>query len=842
VTGTASASCFHCGLPVPDGLDLRLSVEGRQRRFCCHGCQAVCQTIVAAGLHDYYRHRNTSPDPPEALLPEELPSLAVYDDPDVQAGFVRGSAREREAALILENIRCPACVWLNEQHLRRLPGVLEVRMDYSSEQAWVRWDDSLIQLSAILRAIADIGYRAHPYDPTHREEVQRLQRRRSGERLLFAGLLAMPVMQFALASYTMGQPEADGSLPLWMVIGRWTTLVAVTAILAYPGQEYFVGAWNDLRRGRLGMDVPIALGLGIAFLSSLASTLLRSGEVYFDSIAMLVFFVLLARRFELKGRLAAARALDRLARVVPRTARWLSPDGSEQRLPLTGIGPGDRLRVVPGELVPVDGILAQGSSSFDESVVTGESLPVTRAEGDAVIAGSRNVDQAVVIEVTHRSSESTISNMHRLLQQGLGERPRSAALADRVAAWFVPAVIAIAVATAAVWSWLDPKQAAAHTIAVLIVTCPCALALATPVALAVAAGGAVGRGALPLRMSAFERLAGADLVVFDKTGTLTEGALQLVHMEAEAELDAERTLAIAATLEQHSEHPIARALRERAVTDPSTAVSEWRNAPGAGVSGTIAGERWRLGHPDFAAPQAGLSAAQAARLARWQNDGQTAVVLANDKGVQALFAFHDSLRAGVAALLRDLEHQGVRSFAILSGDEPKVVARLARRLGIETALGRLLPDAKTQWVKQAQRQGRRVLMVGDGINDAGTLGVADVSVSFAGATELAQGSSDLIILANDIRALSRVRAFARRTQAIIAQNLAWAALYNLGAVPAAALGLVPPWLAAIGMSLSSLLVVGNSLRLQRRTGGELQGVQVPQAEPSPATVVTPPAA
>ncbi|MGD8614091.1 MAG: heavy metal translocating P-type ATPase [Gammaproteobacteria bacterium] len=828
MTGTGHAACFHCGLPVPDGLDLQLRVSGRQRLFCCYGCQAVCQTILAAGLHDYYRHRSAPADRPEALLPEQLQTLAVYDHPDVQAGFVRGSGKEREAALILENIRCPACVWLNEQHLRRLPGVREVRMDYSSEQAWVRWDDSITHLSAILEAIADIGYRAQPYDPAHREEVQRLQHRRSGERLLFAGLLAMPVMQFSLASYTMGQPEADGSLPLWMVIGRWTTLLAVAAILAYPGQEFFVGAWNDLRRRRLGMDVPIALGLSIALVGSLSATLLQRGDVYFDSIAMLVFFVLLARRFELKGRLAAARALDRLARIAPRTATRLSADGVEKRVPLTEVGPGDRVRVIPGELLAVDGTLVQGSSSFDESVVTGESLPVAHTTGDRVIAGSRNVDQPVVIEVTHRSSESTISNMQRLLQQGLRERPAAAELADRVAFWFVPAVIAIAGATAVVWSWLAPAQAAAHTIAVLIVTCPCALALATPVALAIASGGAVGRGALPLRMSAFERLAGADTVVFDKTGTLTEGALRLARLGASGGLDADRALAIAAALEQHSEHPIARALRGRVQGDPLPAVSDSRNAPGAGVSGTIAGERWRLGHPDFAAPPGGLSATQAARLARWQEDGETAVVLANDREVQALLAFDDPLRPGVAGLLRDLQYQGVRSFAILSGDDPKVVARLAGELGIQTAIGRLRPEAKMQWVKQAQRRGRRVLMVGDGINDAGTLSVADVSVSFAGATELAQGSSDLIILGRDIGALASVRAFARRTRAIIAQNLAWAALYNLGAVPAAALGLVPPWLAAIGMSLSSLLVVGNSLRLQRIAAGEPRAAAVAQ--------------
>ncbi len=811
---TNQESCFHCGLPVPAANHFLLNVAGRERRFCCHGCRAVSQAILAAGLGDYYRHRDAPCDRAADLVPEQLQALAVYDHPDLQAGFVRSSGKQREASLILENIRCPACLWLNEQQLRQLPGVLDVSMDYNSERAWVRWDEEQIRLSAILAALLRIGYVGHPYDASHRDELSKLQQRRSTERLIFAGLLCMPVMQFSLASYVMGQGAADVALPLWVVIGRWTALVAVLAILVYPAQEFFVGAWNDLRRGRLGMDVPIVIGLGAALASSVAATLRQSGEVYYDSIAMLVFFVLLARRFELRGRLAAARVSDRLARVVPRMARQVLPDGAAQSVALLDVRPGDRLRVLPGELVPVDGVLVEGSSSFDESLLTGESAPVRHRPGEVVIGGARNVDQSVVVEVTHRSDESTVSNMQRLLAQALRSRPRTALLAERAAAWFVPAVLVIALFTTLLWVWLDPGAAVANTVAVLIVTCPCALALATPVALTVSASGFVQKGVLPLRMDAIEALARADVVALDKTGTLTQGRHRVLAVHCVGATDETGARRLAAALELHSEHPIARAFDDD--VPPGVQIRARCNHPGEGVSAEIEGERWRLGRPAFAVSPDAMSEQVQERIAGLERSGYTVVVLASDAGPQALFALADPPRPGIAGMLTRLRALGVTRIAILSGDNQRLVDQLAREFDVESALGGLRPVDKMAWVRAQQAAGRRVLMVGDGINDAATLSAADVSVSFVNATDLAQGSSDFLLLGEDIGVIAAARAYASRTRGIILQNLVWAAGYNLCAVPAAAAGLIPPWAAAIGMSLSSLIVVANSLRLRSR--------------------------
>jgi Cu2+-exporting ATPase len=449
-------SCFHCGLPVPVDGGWYLTVLGKVRPFCCPGCQAVCRTIVNAGLEDYYRHRSTKAtraDP--EVVPEILKKLSLYDHPDIQRSFVRGSLDWREASLILEDIRCAACLWLNERHLRGLDGVLDVEMDYASERARVRWDPERLQLSTILQAIADIGYIAYPYDPAHREQLLKDRKRRSAHRLIFAAAVGMPVMQFSLASYIMGNVQAGGELPLWVIIGRWTALFAAAAILFYSGQDFFVGAWRDLKNRRLGMDVPVVLGLMIALAGSLVATLQQRGEVYLDSIAMFVLFVLLARIQEMRGRVMAANAMDRLARVIPQTARRLTEAGEEE-VAAVALRPGDRLRVAPGEVLPVDGTIAEGRSAIDESPLTGESAPVLRQAGDPVTAGTCNVDQPIVVEVTRVGEESTAGEIRYLLDRALHLRPRYALLAERAAEWFVAVVLLLALGTAATWLWLEP--------------------------------------------------------------------------------------------------------------------------------------------------------------------------------------------------------------------------------------------------------------------------------------------------------------------------------------------------------------------------------------------------
>jgi len=391
-------SCYHCGLPVlasqsKDGqLKAKqtapvLEVDGKQREFCCYGCQAVCKAIVDAGLDDYYRHRtDDAVSANQPVIPDFLERVTLYDRPEIQKGFVNQQPDGCEAFLLLENIRCAACLWLNEKNLRSLPGIVDVHIDDISQRARVRWDPDVIQLSEILTAIADIGYVAFPYDASRNAHLQKLRRRRSTEKLIFAGAIGMLVMNFSLATYFMTPPDGGDGLPYWITIGRWTSVFLTSLIMAYSGQEFFAGAWGDLRNRRLGMDIPVVLGLFFAFTGSLYTTITGVGEVYFDSIAMFVFFLLLARRYELGGKLKAADHLDRLSRITPKSALRINEHGSRENIAVEELLPGDLIQLVPGETVPVDGTISTGSSSFDESLITGESHPVLRKHGDHVVA------------------------------------------------------------------------------------------------------------------------------------------------------------------------------------------------------------------------------------------------------------------------------------------------------------------------------------------------------------------------------------------------------------------------------------------------------------------------
>lgn len=806
---TGGNTCFHCGLPLDPKFDAVEQILGKPRQFCCAGCHAVARSIVDAGLESYYEHRREKAVTAD-VVPEILQKLEFYDHPDVQKSFVRDAAEVREASLLLENIRCAACLWLNERVLRGLDGVIDVELDYASHHARVRWDPARIKLSEILQGIISIGYVAHPYDAKRREELNALQRQRSTERLLFAGVIGMAVMNFAIAGYVMGYSDETGEIGLWVLIGRWTSLFATAFLLAYPGQEFFTGAWRDLRNGRLGMDVPIALGLSIAFIGSIYTTITQVGDVYYDSIAMFIFLVLLARRIELRGRVRATDALDRVGKVLPRTAMRIDADGREEEVLVTALTPGDRVRVSPGEIVPADGRLHQGFSTFDESLLTGESLPVAHSEGERIIGGSCNVDQAVVIEIDRGSNDSTIAEIHRLLTNGMQDAPRYAVIAQRAAGWFVTAVLIIASATAAFWLWVEPAMALPNTVAVLIVTCPCAFALATPVAAAIAVGRLADSGLLTVRSDALEHFADCDVVAFDKTGTLTDGNLSISDVQPFGGLDRDSALKIAAGLEQGSEHPVGRALAA-ATADP-VAISGRRNHVGSGIQGEAGGISWRIGKRTFVEPV--LIAGVTAPAFPAPADGMQ-ILLAGSDGTGAVFTLRDQRRDGVTTVAAALHDLGINEVALLSGDNSANVTRFALNLGFDTVLGDLTPGDKLAWIRSHQSAGKRVAMIGDGINDAPTLAAADVSLSFAHATELAQVNSGLLVLGNDIGLIPESRRLAAKTRRVIRQNLAWAAAYNFLAVPAAAAGFIAPWGAAIGMSLSSLLVVINALRLRK---------------------------
>lgn len=811
-----SEPCYHCGLPVPSGIEFPVEIDGRRREMCCAGCQAVAEAIVAGGLDDYYRHRDAMPESQREAMPQALQELGLFDHPDVQKNFVRPVGEyEREASLILEGITCSACVWLNEQHIARQSGVTAVDINYATRRARVRWDERQIKLSHILEAIAAIGYRAHPYDAARSELLAQKERRSALWRLFVAGFGMMQVMMYAVPVYLADEGTMTADIEQLM---RWASLVLTLPVILYAAAPFFSRAWRDLKLRRVGMDVPVALGVGSAFAASVWATLTASGEVYFDSVTMFVFFLLGGRFLEMVARQKAARGVEALARVLPAFAsRYLVyPGGELERVAVSDLAAGNVLLVSPGQVIPADGTVVDGASSADESLLTGESRPVQKQLGDQVIGGSLNIGSPLTLRVDRVGESTRLASIQRLMEQAAAEKPKIVEMADRIAARFVGALLLLAFATGALWWWLDPSQALWIFVAVLVVSCPCALSLATPAALTVATGVLSRNGILVTRGHAIETLARTTHFVFDKTGTLTEGRPALVETLAPGNLSADEALILAAEMELGSEHPIGRALSEAAGKLSNSGVGgvrAIRAVTGQGLEAEWQGKRLRLGNPAFAGSLHGLPLPNTCMA--WQADADTVVALGGAEGWLAVFRLSDRPRAGAAKAIAALRAQGLHVSA-LSGDAPETVARVASDLGIPTATGGMTPEGKHEAIRQLQAGGATVAMIGDGVNDAPVLAQAHVSVAMGGGTDLARSQGDIVLLSNDLGHLAVGIDISRRTLRIIRQNLVWAFTYNIIAIPLAMVGWVTPWLAGIGMSASSLLVVLNALRLQSR--------------------------
>ena len=794
--------CFHCGEEVPPGSHYEVSISGAPRAMCCAGCQAVAQAIVDGGLESFYEHRTGPSRRPEDLLPDQLRRFDLYDQEKLQQSFVeREDAVMRSASLILEGITCAACVWLSERHVRELEGVAEFSVNYSTHRARVRWDDNQIHLSDILRAIAAIGYVAHPFDPGRQESLQKKEKARALRRLAIAGLGAMQVMMLAVPLYAGEGTDMDPGMRAFL---RWVSFVLTVPVVFYSAQEFFRGAWRDFKLRRPGMDVPVSLAIGGAFSASVWSTLTGGVDVYFDSVCMFTFFLLTSRYLEMNARHRAGQAAEELVRLLPATATRIS-DGTESVVAVAELVPGDRVRIRPGETVPADGVIVAGRSSVDESLLTGESLPRVREPGESLIGGSVNVESPLEMSVTGVGDDTVVSGVVRLLDRAQAEKPRMAQLADRVAGWFVVGVLAVA-AGVATWWWLhDPSRAFAVTLSVLVVTCPCALSLATPVAVTAAAGALTRRGLLITRGHALETLARATHMEFDKTGTLTRGLLTLEEVRPREGCARERALALAAALERHSEHPVAQVLA--AAGGETLKAVDVTASPGEGVEGVIEGVRYRIGSPRFAG---GLSGATVPP----PREGGTLVALGDEAGIVATFELQDELRGDASETVGDLRGLGLK-IGLLSGDAEPAVRRVAEQLGVDEYIAGALPEDKLAHIRRLQDSGAVVAMVGDGVNDAPVLAGSNVSVAMGSGAQIAHASADLVMLSERLGHLAEGVSMARRTVKVIRQNLTWAVMYNFTAIPLAAAGLVAPWMAAIGMSASSLVVVVNALRLRR---------------------------
>jgi len=808
------SGCFHCGLPIPQGTHYKVSIQGAERAMCCPGCEAVAKAIVAGGMEDYYQYRTEPAQQGRDLVPDFLQQTLAYDLDAVQDSFVRHHDTEtgdcREADLILEGITCAACIWLNERHIAALKGVHSVAVNYSTHRARIEWDNEQIKLSDILESITRIGYLAHPYDPSRQQQLLEDERKQQLRRLGLAGVLGMQVMMIAVALY-LG--DFFGMEAQYEKFFYWISLGLTLPVMLYSAQPFFRTAIRDIKHGQAGMDVPVSIGISVAFAGSILSTFNGYGEVYYDSVVMFVFFLLTGRYFELVARKKSSESADALVHGVPAVATRINDDG-ESLITVAELKVGDIVSVKPGETFPADGIVLEGRSSIDESLLTGESMPIPVEVNGKVIGGSINVESPLRVKIEQTGKDTVLSGVLNLLERAQTEKPHITQLADKTAAWFVLAVLVLAGTIAAYWwdagitTWLP------ITVAVLVVTCPCALSLATPTAVTAATSRLTSQGLLTTRGHALETLAKATHFIFDKTGTLTEGKLELIQVDVVSSATKKECIDWAAALEENSEHPVAKALCNKD-EESIVAASNVVNTPGGGLHGEVSGKTFFIGTPAYINEETGL-VVPAQQLQTLRQSGHTVVVLADTEQCHALFSLGDRIRDDAKELISELKSSG-KKVVLLSGDHEQAVAQVAKQVGIDDVRAECLPEDKLSTVKELQTEGAIVAMVGDGINDAPVLAAAQVSIAMASGTQLAAASADMLLLSSELTAISEGRTTAQRMLLIIRQNLTWAATYNMLALPAAALGYVAPWMAAIGMSASSLIVVANALRLLRKS-------------------------
>lgn len=811
-------TCFHCGLDVPEHLHLTVRYENEDRETCCAGCQAVAQSIIDAGLGSYYKQRTADAQKTELPPQEILDQIRLYDLPEVQSDFVETHGGTREAVLMLGGITCAACVWLIEQQLLRTDGIVRIDLNYSTHRCRVVWEDGKILLSDILLKIRQTGYTAAPYDAQKIEAANQKERKQYIVRLAVAGLGMMQTMMFALPTYLYG-----GDIePDFLQILHWGGFLMVLPVVFYCAVPFYHGTLRDLKNRRVGMDTPITVAIIMTFIAGVYSLATNAGQgMYFESIAMLLFFLLGGRFMEQIARRKAGDAAERLVKLIPAFCHHMPdyPDTQETcEAAVVKLKAGDIVMVKPGETVPVDGTVLEGSSAVNESMLTGESLPVAKMPSEKVTAGTLNTQSPLIIRTDRTGGGTRLSHIVRLLDRALAQKPRTAELAEQYASTFVFGELLLAVPVFIGWMfYADAHTALWITVALLVITCPCALSLATPTALAASTGALAREGILISGKQTLETLAQTTDIIFDKTGTLTRGNPTVSRISLLSGTDEAFVLAVAQALEQQSEHPLARAILNHRVSDgmiPDILVGQRLNHVGEGVGAqlTVNGETqvWALGRAAYVAKIAGEPPQD-----EQASESGSAVYLGNQLGFQAVFYLQDPLKEGAEEVVRKLKRQNL-TLHLLSGDRETAVVETARVLGIGHYRSQAMPEDKLEYVKALQKEGKKVLMIGDGINDAPVLAQADTSAAVAGGTDIARDGADIVLLNEDLNTVPHMLVQAGRTQQIIRQNLSWASAYNIIAVPLAVLGYVQPWIAALGMSFSSLVVLGNAMRLHKQ--------------------------
>jgi len=821
------SSCFHCDEIIPQGITLCVTINHKKQPMCCIGCQAVAQTIVDNNLTQYYQFRTEPAHKGTDLIPEDLKAQQLkknklLDEEVLQSEFIYQDNDSKEAILTIEGISCAACAWLIEMQLSKLEGIIKISVNATTQRATVKWQDNILQLSEILNTIEHIGYQALPFKANEVEQRNKTISKVFIKRLGISGILMMQVMMIAVGLYFGAFSDMAEHNKVYM---RWVSFMLTIPIVSYGAFPFYIGAINALKVKHLSMDVPVSIAIILAFSASAWATVTEQGEVYFESVSMFTFLLLIGKFLEFRARSYAAQVSANLLKLMPMTATRIDKESGElldssyvkqkERLVAAKqLIKGDIVLIKPGEVIPADGSIISGNSQVNEAMLSGEQTPVTKIVNDNVFAGTINGDGNLIVQVKQPSSQSFLSQLIRLSEQSQAHKPKLARFSDKVAQYFVAIILMTAIATAIYWQQHLPEEAFWITLSVLVATCPCALSLATPTALTCATTRLNRDGIMIKSAHVMETMPNIDCFAFDKTGTLTTGEfaidkVEIAHSDLNDHTYSKREiLAIAAALESHSEHPLAKPFaqhRDYGLKTEAIAVQS-----GLGVIGKVDDQNYSIGKASW------LLAPKETSPEHKQNKSflSASCVLVSGNKLIAAFYLVDKIRDDAKTLINDLNvsHQTL----MLSGDNQSACEKVAKALSISQCHGDLSATDKMTAIKKLQEEHITVAMVGDGVNDSPVFGAAHVSMAMGCGTDIAKSGADVILLNNKLKSISTLNGISIKTKHIIFQNYLWAFGYNAIVLPLAVSGFVTPYMAVIGMSVSSILVISNSLRLLKK--------------------------
>ncbi len=802
---TAIKTCFHCGRAILPGSHYTAVIDQIERPMCCIGCQTVAELIAGSGMQSFYHLRENIEQAQPAVNSSQY-RWENYDTAAIQNEFVsRISDAQSSITVLLEGIYCSACAWLIERSLLNINGVTNVQVNTTSKRVVIHWQHSQQNLSQLLSVLSGLGYEPRPVH--FAETVNIMQEYRQAlKRLAVAGFGMMQVMTYAIGLYA---GEFHGIAPEIQQFLILVSMLVATAVVFYAGVPFFQHAYRDISRRHMGMDVPIALAIAAAYSASVYSVLFGDSSIlYFDSAVMFIFFLSLSRTVGMLVRHKAINTRDALLNLMPAIVTVKRKE-EVLTIPFNQIRYADQINIQQGDIVPADGVCDE-ITFLDESWLTGEALPKQKNIHNKILAGSKNHGDEFTLRVTHFGQQTALANVEQLLDAAQQSRPKNAMLANKVAAYFISAVLSLALCTAVFWWFIDHTRVFDIVLAILVVSCPCALSLAIPTTLMAASQFLSRQGILITKADCLEKLAGAKYWVFDKTGTLTKGSASIVKADTYHNKDKLHCLQIASALENKVTHSIASAFKHYT---SEYQVTEYNVETGQGVQGVINGCSYRLGKPAWISNWCQDTALTSLTL----NQNYTQVLLATQAELLAVFYVFDELRQDAGMLIQHLKSQG-KHCMLLSGDHQAVVSKVAKELQIDNAQGDCLPYNKLTYLNEIRQQQAddNIVMVGDGINDGPVMAAADVAISMGSGSALAQSTADVIIAGDHLASIRTLLQIAKRSLVISQQNLYWAACYNLLALPLAASGYLSPWMAALGMSCSSLFVVINAARVSRQ--------------------------